>query len=182
MTPFETAGIPATSPERAILDTAALMPTPTIETLYDSGVRKRIVTPESMADCLFVDGKKGVRGRGKVLAVLDGRRLGGALGSPAETAALRLIRDRGLEEPERQHVIILPDGTVAVVDFAWPRRWKIIEIDGLVAHSTARQLEEDLRRQNLLLELSWDLRRFPARAVLQHPRQIADEIARFLAA
>ena len=179
MNPRSLKGVPVTSPERAILDTAACMPTPTIATLYDSGVRKGIITPTSMADCLFEDCKRGVRGRSKVLRVLDDRRLGHSRGSVAEVAALRLIRDNGVEEPERQYAIALPDGTVAVVDFAWPSRWKVIEIDGLVAHATARQLEEDLKRQNLILETGWDLRRFAARLVLQSPKLVASEIVRF---
>ncbi|MGH8926311.1 MAG: hypothetical protein ACRDWA_17040 [Acidimicrobiia bacterium] len=175
-------GIPTTPAERAILDTAWSMPTPTIELLYDSGIRQRIITPASMADCVGEFGTKGVRGRHKVLRVLDGRRVGAALASPAETQALRVMRQAGIEEPERQFIVILSDGTVAILDFAWPRRLKAVEIDGLVAHATARQLEEDLKRQNLLFELSWQLRRFSARTVQRQPGLVAAEIARFLAA
>jgi hypothetical protein len=174
-------GVPTTPPERAILDTAWFMPTPTIELLYDSGIRKRVITPVSMADCLGEFGTKGVRGRFKVLRVLDGRRVGPALGSPAETRALRLMREAGIEEPERQYIVVLSDGTVAILDFAWPRRLKAIEIDGLAAHATARQLEEDLKRQNLLFQLKWQLRRFSARTVQRQPELVAGEIARFLA-
>lgn len=174
-------GVPTTPAERAILDTAWFMPTPTIELLYDSGIRQRIITPVSMADCLGEFGTKGVRGRFKVLRVLDGRRVGPALGSPAETRALRLMRAAGIEEPERQFIVVLADGTIAILDFAWPRRLKAIEIDGLAAHSSARQLEEDLKRQNLLFELKWQLRRFSARTVLRQPELVAVEIARFLA-
>lgn len=116
------------------------------------------------------------------MRVLDGRRVGAALGSPAETRTLRLIREAGFEEPERQFVVVLPDGSIAVVDFAWPPRLKAIEVDGLVAHASARQLEEDLLRQNLLFRAGWQLRRFAARTVQQHPALVRDEIARFLAA
>lgn len=91
------------------------------------------------------------------------------------------MRAAGIEEPERQFIVVLADGTIAILDFAWPRRLKAIEIDGLAAHSSARQLEEDLKRQNLLFELKWQLRRFSARTVLRQPELVAVEIARFLA-
>lgn len=174
--------IPVVPVERAILDSAAYVPTATVEQLYDSGIRLRLTHPEKMAECLFVHGKRGVKGRSKVIAVLDGRRSGPTLGSPAETFILRRMRLAGIEEPERQFVLVLADGTIAILDFAWPKRVKAIEIDGLEAHSTARQLELDLIRQNLILEAGWQLRRFTGRFVMRNPRSVIQEIAQFLAA
>jgi very-short-patch-repair endonuclease len=92
------------------------------------------------------------------------------------------MRLAGIEEPERQFILVLADGTIAVLDFAWPRRVKAIEIDGLEAHSGARQLELDLVRQNLILESGWQLRRFSGRFVMRNPGLVIQEIARFLAA
>ncbi|MGH8959408.1 MAG: DUF559 domain-containing protein [Acidimicrobiia bacterium] len=92
------------------------------------------------------------------------------------------MRWAGIEEPERQFVVELAEGTIAVLDFAWPRRVKAIEIDGLEAHSTARQLELDLVRQNLIFEAEWQLRRFSGRTVMRNPGLVIQEIARFLAA
>ena len=175
-------GIPVTSVERTILDSAWYLAYPLIEQLYDSAVRQRLTTSVQMADCVGEFGKKGVRGRSKVLRVLDDRRHGGLLGSPAETRILRRMRLAGIEEPERQYVVHLADGTVAVLDFAWPRPVKAVEIDGLEAHSNAKQLEHDLTRQNLLFEIGWKLRRFTGRAVYRNPDFVVAEIARFLAA
>jgi very-short-patch-repair endonuclease len=93
-----------------------------------------------------------------------------------------LIQEAGVEEPVRQFVVILPDGSTALLDFAWPHRLKAIEIDGLVAHATARQLELDLIRQNLLFEIGWQLRRFAARTVQRQPALVRADIAAFLAA
>ncbi|HJU81278.1 MAG TPA: hypothetical protein VJ796_05965 [Acidimicrobiia bacterium] len=174
--------IPVTPTERAILDCAWMMSTPGVELLYDSAIRQRLLSPFSMADCLAEFGTKGVRGRHKVASVLDSRRVGSPLGSAAETQALRLIQEAGVEEPVRQFVVILPDGSTALLDFAWPHRLKAIEIDGLVAHATARQLELDLIRQNLLFEIGWQLRRFAARTVQRQPALVRADIAAFLAA
>ena len=175
-------GIPVTTVERTILDSAWYLNISIIEQLYDSGIRQRLTTPLRMADCIDEFAKKGVRGRSKVISVLDDRRVGGLLGSPAETRILRKMRLAGIEEPERQFIVILPDGSVAVLDFAWPPPLKAVEIDGLAAHATARQLEDDLTRQNLLFEVGWKLRRFTGRAVRNQPDLVVAEIARFLAA
>jgi hypothetical protein len=178
----EVDAIPVTPVERTILDCAWMMATPGVEMLYDSAVRQSLLTPMSMAECLAEFGTRGVRGRLKVASILDNRRVGSPLGSAAETRTLSLIRQAGVEEPVRQLLVRLPDGTTALLDFAWPPRLKAVEIDGLIAHATARQLELDLMRQNMLFEIGWQLRRFSARTVLRQPRLVAEEIARFLAA
>jgi very-short-patch-repair endonuclease len=180
--PMVVDAIPVTPVERSIVDSAAYLSTAAVEQLYDSAIRQKLTTPAKVVECLEVCCRMGIKGRSKVIRVLDGRRSGSPLGSPAETAILRRMRLAGIEEPERQFMLILPDGSVAILDFAWPRRVKAVEIDGLETHSTARQLEGDLVRQNLILEVGWQLRRFTGRMVIQHPKLVVAEIARFLAA
>jgi very-short-patch-repair endonuclease len=92
------------------------------------------------------------------------------------------MRFAGIEEPACQYVVHLPDGTVAVLDFAWPHRLKGVEVDGLEAHAAAHRLEVDLRRQNLLFEVQWQLRRFSGRQITRHPDEVVSAIGRFLAA
>jgi len=174
------AGIPATSADRAILDSARYLPTPMLEQVYDSGVRQRIVTPTSMAKCLNEFAVPGVRGRKKVIAMLDDRKDGNPLGSPAETSVLRLLREAGVEEPHRQYVIVV-GGRLIILDLAWPPL-KAVEIDGLTTHASAAALAYDLDRQNLILGAGWQLRRFPARTIRQNPRLVVAEIKAFLAA
>lgn len=175
-------GIPVTSVERTILDLAWDLPPVIIEQAYDSALRRRLTTPLKMADCVSEKGTAGVRGVRKVVVLLDARRPGRPTGSPLESFLLNKMRRAGLEEPERQFAVILPDGTVAVLDFAWPRPRKAVEVDGLDAHGSARALEYDLARQNLLFEVRWQLRRFSGRMIRRQPDQIVAEIARFLAA
>lgn len=182
MEPAVVAGIPVTSPERAVLDSAWFVPYPMVEQIYDSGIRKRIITADSMAECLIEFGTKGVRGRSKVIRVLDERREGNPLGSPAETIILRHLRMAGVEEPERQYIVRCAGGRVFILDLAWPRRWKAVEIDGLATHASASALTADLERQNLIMDVGWQLRRFAARQVVQHPRAVVAEIQAFLAA
>lgn len=173
--------IPVTPPERTTLDIAWSHPSSTVELVYESALRKQLTTPSRVADLVAAQGGWGVRGTRKVLRMLDARRPGPPTGSPAETMLLRRMRAAGLEEPACQHVVHLSDGTVAVLDFAWPRLLKCVEVDGLEAHAAAHRLEADLRRQNLLFEERWQLRRFSGRQITRHPHEVVDAIGRFLA-
>jgi len=65
---------------------------------------------------------------------------------------------------------------------AWPQRRKLVEFDGFDTHSSPEALDNDLERQNDLLDLGWGLRRWSGRAVRRRPRQVAERILRFLAA
>ena len=51
---------------------------------------------------------------------------------------------------------------------------KGVEVDGLEAHAAAHRLEADLRRQNLLFEVHWQLRRFSGRQITRHPDEVID--------
>ena len=66
-------------------------------------------------------------------------------------------------------------------DFYWPDRGKAVEVDGLDAHDSADRLDHDLRRQNALLDLGIELRRFSARDVRRKPAEVVEESRRFLA-
>ena len=175
-------GIAVTPPERTTLDIAWSHPSSTVELVYESALRKGMTTPSRVADLVALQGGWGVRGTRKVLRILDSRRPGPPTGSPAETMLLRRMRLAGIEEPVCQHVVHLSDGTVAVLDFAWPKYMKGVEVDGLEAHAAAHRLEADLRRQNLLFEVHWQLRRFSGRQITRHPDEVVDAVGRFLAA
>jgi very-short-patch-repair endonuclease len=92
----------------------------------------------------------------------------------------QLIRSAPVSAPVAQLRILLPDGSNAYPDFCWPDAMKIVEVDGLHAHSSADRLHNDLQRQNMLMELGWELRRFSARRVRRNPQSVHDEIVRFI--
>ena len=180
--PIMVDAIPVTPPERTALDVAWSYPSSAVELVYESAVRKGLTTPSRVADLVAIQGGWGVRGTGKLLRILDARKPGPPTGSAAETMLLRRMRAAGIEEPVCQHVVHLSDGTVAVIDFAWPRYLKGVEVDGLETHATAHRLESDLQRQNLLFEVRWQLRRFSGRQITRHPDQVIEAVGRFLAA
>lgn len=173
-------GIPVTTVERTLIDCGAVLPPWVVEEAFDSAVRRKLTTHALVARELKISGGRGVRGSRAVRAMLAARENVTATGSAAELAFLRVVRDAGIEAPELQVPVRLPDHTVAVVDFMWPDRRKIVEIDGLDAHGSARSLEADLDRQNQLLSLGYGLRRYSGRTVRRRPEHVAAALLRFL--
>jgi hypothetical protein len=171
--------IPVTCVERTLLDLAGLLPEPVLEKALMCAVRRKLTTPGQIAAVIVEQGGRGVRGTKKARRVLS-RVDDGVPGSPSEVDMRRLIRSAPIPSPECQLQIKLPDGSNAYPDFAWPDRMKIVEIDGLEAHGSGDALHNDLRRQNMLMEMGWQVRRFSARAVRRERNEVIAEIVRFI--
>jgi hypothetical protein len=171
-------GVPTTAVERTLLDLAALLPPITLEKVTMSALHKRLTTPDSVAVALAIQGGRGVKGTRKlrrILTFVDD----GITGSPGEVDFMDLLRSAPIPMPICQFEIRFPEGDHAFPDFAWPDRGKCIEVDGFGAHGTPEALERDLIRQNRLLELGWEMRRYSARRIRRDPSAVIDEIIRF---
>jgi hypothetical protein len=101
-------------------------------------------------------------------------------GSVAEIDLKEIVLGAPIPKPIQQLRIPLPNGENAYPDFAWPDRKRIVEVDGFDAHSTPEQLQHDLRRQNALMNLGWEIRRFTAREVREDPDRVRREIIAFV--
>ncbi len=172
-------GIRVTTVERTLLDLATLVGDLTLEKSVESALRKHLTTFDNLLETIDRDGGRGVRGTRRFRRVL-GHVDGYVSGSPAEVEAKNLIRLAAIPQPVLQPRIPLPNGENAYPDFAWPDLWKIVEIDGYDAHSTPDQLEHDLNRQNMLMALGWEVRRFSAREVQRDPQRVSNEIVGFV--
>ena len=173
------AGIPVTTVERTLLDLASLLPDITLEKAMMSAIRKELTAPHQIGELIAEQGGRGVRGTKRarrVLALTDD----GVTGSPSEVDTLELIRQAPVPMPLCQYEIDLPGGLHVYPDFAWPLEMKLVEVDGLDAHGSADRLHNDLQRQNLLMELGWEIRRFSARAVRRDPQRVIAEIVTFI--
>jgi hypothetical protein len=174
-------GVPTTTVERTLLDLAALLPPIVLEKVMTSALHKRLTTPDVLAVAIQVQGGRGVKGTRKLrwtLALVDD----GITGSPGEVEFMDLLRSAPIPMPMCQFEIRFPEGDHAFPDFAWPDRNKCIEVDGFDAHGTPEALERDLVRQNRLLELGWEMRRYSARRIRREPQSVIDEIIRFIQA
>lgn len=113
-------------------------------------------------------------------SILNDRRDDTPTDSGSETEALYLMRRDGIPEPVLQQRFTTAEGDVIRPDFFWPERSKAIEVDGLDGHDSADKLDNDLQRQNKMMDLGIELRRFSARRVRRHPEAFVDEVRRFL--
>lgn len=173
--------IPVTSIERTLLDCASVLPEIVITKAVESALRQRLTTMDRLYDFLREVGGRGVKGTVRLRRVLNNRVSDTPTGSGAETEALYLMRRAGgIPEPVLQHRFVAADGTPIVPDFYWPPRDKAIEIDGVDAHDSADKLDHDLLRQNKLMDLGVELRRFSARFVRRDPKEFIISTRKFL--
>jgi very-short-patch-repair endonuclease len=174
------AGVPVTTIERTLLDISAVLWPLAVTKAFESAFRRRLTTVDRMFAFLKERGGRGVKGTRMARRILNNRRDDTSTDSGAETEALYLMRRAGLPEPILQYRITTLDGETFRLDFYWALLRKAIEIDGLNAHDSADKLDNDLQRQNKLMDLGIELRRFSARRIRQHPDEFIAEVRRFL--
>jgi len=177
--PDEVLGIPVTSVERTLLSCSAQLPAIVVGKALDSAIRKGLTDVDRCYDTLVAKGGRGVEGTRRFRGALLERILETATGSGAEFELLYHMQMALLPRPELQHELFI-NGERRVPDFYWPDRGKAVEVDGVDAHASAERLDDDLVRQNALMDLGIELRRFSARRVRREPEKVVAEIRKFL--
>jgi very-short-patch-repair endonuclease len=160
-------------------DLAGIMPTAVLEKAYMSALHRGYTTADRMVEQLSTQGGRGVKGTRKLRRVIplaeEGR-----TGSGAEVELRQLIRRAPVPAPVHQLRIRLPTASNAYPDFSWPDRMRIVEVDGFDSHSSPEQLNADLMRQNMLMDLGWEIRRFTGRRIRRDPGGVVAEITQFV--
>lgn len=177
----EAGGVPVSGPERALLECAGRLPPIVVGKALDSALRMNLTSVDRVWLMLATEGGRGVRGTRALRNVLVQRAHDTATDSGAEYELLHHMQKAGLPRPELGFELY-PDGGRRIPDFIWPDRAKAVEVDGVDAHSSADRLDDDLQRQNELMDLGLDLRRFSARQVRRNPSLVVEQIRRFLTA
>lgn len=144
--------------------------------------RSKSLFPTLTGRFLKEKGGRGVTGTRRLRRVLDERARDTPTGSGSETEASHHRRRGGVPEPMLQHRFFADDGSPIIPDFFWPGVGKRIEVDGLDAHDSADDLDQNLQRQNKLMDLGIQLRRFSARLVRREPERFVREVRQFLEA
>ncbi|MFZ0015146.1 MAG: DUF559 domain-containing protein, partial [Acidimicrobiia bacterium] len=171
--------IPVTTVERTLLDSGALLPDRAVGKALDSALRMGLTTMEGVQQTLATEGGRGVRGTRRLRRVMSDRSYDVATDSGAEFDILHHMKLAALPPPELNHVLF-PRGDRRIPDFFWPDKAKAVEIDGVDAHSSADKLDDDLERQNAIMDLGIEIRRFSARRVRRDPDGVVRDIAHFL--
>jgi hypothetical protein len=112
--------IPCTSPSRALLEAAALVTAPALETLVDEVLDRRLSTTAAVLSAIRRAPSGSGRAGAPMLRCALAPWLGGIVpGSPAEARLIRLLSDWGLPAPVLQYEVVLPTGRRAFIDLAW---------------------------------------------------------------
>jgi hypothetical protein len=171
--------IPITTPERTLFDIAPILPARVLEKAGRSAVHLGLTTVDRIDLAVGKFGGRGVSGT-KRMRWLVGAIANDESGSVSEIDLKHIIWGAPIPPPVQQLQIRLKDNSHAYPDFSWPDLSKIVEVDGFGAHGTPEQLQSDLKRQNALMELGWQIRRFTATEVRNDPGRVRDEIVRFI--
>lgn len=175
----EVDGIPVSPPERALLDMAGRLNDRTLWKAARSAVHRGTTTVRRMDQAVGLFGGRGVGGTRRmrrVIAVVGDDESGSA----AEIDLKDIVVEAPIALPIQQLQIPLQNGTNAYPDFVWPDRMRIVEVDGFGAHGSPEQLEADLVRQNQLMDLGWEIRRFTASRIREDPNWVRAEVISFV--
>lgn len=157
-------GVPITTPERTLIDSALRLSVPALARAVREAVRLRITDLSAIAECIGRHRRRrGTRRVGEAIARYSGLPLASAR-SGAEVRAMELLRDAGRPLP-RLNVVVA--GLEA--DLSWPGHKLIIEIDGGPFHL---DVGEDRRKQTAWETAGWTVLRLPAAAVYEEPHRL----------
>ena len=175
----ERTAIPVTVAEKTIMDMAAIVPPRVLAKLARSAVYQDHTTADRLDEAIGKFGGRGVTGT-RVMRRMLATLFDDFSGSVSEVDLRTIVVDAPIPQPVQQLRVHLPTGANAYPDFAWPDLMRIVDVDGFGAHGSPDQLDADLRRQNLLMELGWEIRRFTARRIREDPHSVREEIVQFV--
>lgn len=146
-------GVWVTTVSRTIVDLAGILDRPTLETVVDDALCRKVASVQSIEASLRRAGSK--RGAALLRAVLAAWQPGITPGSPAEVRLLRQLDELGLDGLVPQFEVHDESGAfVARVDLAKPALKRAIEYEGVAAHNP-RRWEHDEARYERLRALGW---------------------------
>ena len=162
-------GIPTTTPERTLIDLAAVVRPARMELILDAALAKQvdigqlIVTFNRLA-------RRGRRGIGRIRPLLEERGEGYvAPDSELEKKFLAFVRRHGLPEPSRQLPAWWEGRLIGLADFAYPEAKLIVEVDGRLGHTQLTDFEHDRLRDQMAVAAKWRVSRITWKQLTRHP-------------
>jgi very-short-patch-repair endonuclease len=176
-------GVQVTTPERTLLDLAAVVPIRALEHAVDSALRQELATLEKLRARLAVLGHSGRNGTTNMRMVLGDRPDGyRATDSPLEDAFMEVVDRHGLPVPVRQRHIQRHGVSIGRFDFLYLEGRIVIELDGYGHHWDRRSFQRDRRRSNELGLEGWLVLRYTWQDVTRRGDVVAAEVRAALAA
>lgn len=158
-----------TSPARTLLSLADVVDLTELERMVGEAASKKLTTERELHEAIASGG----RGAAKLRAILD--RGPAFTRSEAERRLLTLIRAARLPKPKVNARIGAHE-----VDFAWPDRRLIVEVDGYAFHATRAAVENDRRREGDLDAAGFEVLRCTWRQITREPEALLVRLARRL--
>lgn len=164
-------GLPCTTVARTLVDLAGCVPFGVLESAVRQAQVRGVLDLRAIGMVLLACPRaRGIRRLRSILA--DPVALAPTRSGP-ERVALRALLAAGWEWPVVGERV---PGTDEEVDFLWPNRRLVLEIDG-PTHLTPVQRERDARRDAALRRLGWRVVRVPAHGAAEAPALLARAVA-----
>lgn len=174
-------GLPVTTPERTIIDLAAVLKEWKLRRIIDHGLASNRLIFSKLDELFATIGRRGKPGTAVLRKILDER--SGSFVAPEsvlEIELLDLITRYGLPEPIRQFKAPWLRPINGRVDLAYPAHRLLVEGDGRRWHLLAEAFETDRLRDNAAQLAGWRVLRFTWSEIVDHPDRVADSIGRAL--
>ncbi len=167
-------GLPVTSPARALLDLAPIIPARELERALDQMLIQRLGTLGHITELLRRAGRHA--GRATLQDIVAAHTTVTFTRSEAEERFLALMHRSGLPRP-----LVNVRRYGYEIDFLWPQQRVAVEIDGFAFHSTRDRFEDDHKRDGRLRKAGLLVIRISWRQLEREPEAVIADVAQALA-
>jgi very-short-patch-repair endonuclease len=170
--------IPVTTPNRTLLDLAAVLDPRHVEKAINEAEILRLTDPISLDDLMERHPRR--PGTGTLRRLLATRQIGATITrSELEDRFLQFLDGAVLPRPKVNANIQTGNGSIEA-DCAWPNHRLIVELDGHATHATAAGFERDRARDRALHAAGWRVVRITWRQLHEEPAAVARDLERLL--
>jgi Transcriptional regulator, AbiEi antitoxin len=170
-------GLPVTTPERTIIDLAAVMGDARLDFVLDRALSSGTIDLARLGEVFAGLGRRGKPGTARIRRMLEKR---DASYVPPDTVLeqrlMDLIVEFGLPRPIPQFRPAWLAPTNGRVDLAYPDHKVIIEGDSRKWHLLMKSFEIDRGRDNQAQLAGWRIFRFTWQAIIERPEEVAATI------
>lgn len=169
-------GVRITTVERTVVDLVRALPLPEALAVADSALREGLCSLGRLQRRACTLTGRGSRRVARAVACADP-----SSGSFLESYSRGLLIQAGIPPERTQLWIAGAQGRrIGRVDFAWPSRRVVVELDGYAFHADRVRYRNDRRRLNALGLAGWLVLRFSWEDVLGHPDAVVAAVRRAL--
>jgi very-short-patch-repair endonuclease len=172
-------GIPVTTPNRTLLDLAAVLDARHVEKAINEGEILRLTNPNSLGD--LVERHPRRKGIGALRSVLAAHAIGSTITrSELEDRFLQFLDEAALRTPQVNANIKIADRWIEA-DCVWPDDRLIVELDGRATHATPAAFERDRARDRVLQAAGWRVVRVTWRQLHDESVRLTSDLRKLLA-